>query len=324
MLFNFKSQNYSYEDVLEALKKSSYPSVDFYILMSISVIIASLGLLLNSVAIIIGAMIIAPLMDPLLGVSFSSLTRNFHFKFQSLLTIISGILLGLVISFVIGSLFSFIGKTPEIIARTQPTTLDLFVALASGFIGGYAKVRKTVGGTIYGVAIAISLVPPLAVVGIGIAYQDPAIYGGAFLLFITNVVSVILSGIFAFMLMDFQYFQKTKKALIAPMLIITVLTVPLTLSYGSLVEKRLLRNELSRSLTSDTYTFRHLDVVETKIDPYQKPVLVEVTVRASSDEVNQAQLNQVQAFLSKKINRPVQLILHITPIVSIHANAKTL
>jgi uncharacterized hydrophobic protein (TIGR00271 family) len=317
----FRENNHTYEEVYAALRQGSYPNPDFYVLMTLSVIIASFGLLLNSTAIIIGAMLIAPLMDPLLGVAFSSLTRNLQFRVRAIFTIVTGILLGLAISFILGSLFAFMGKTPEILARTQPTTLDLFVALASGFMGGYAKVRRTVSGTIFGVAIAISLIPPLSVVGIGLAYADHNIFLGAGLLFLTNVMSVILSSIFAFMLMEFRYLEKSLRALVFPGLSILVLAIPLSFSFSTLVEKRTLKEELSQALRSDTYTFKYLDIVETAIDPYQSPIRVRVTIRAGVESVTQKQINQVQAFLAERAGRSVQLEVLTTPVFRLEGQA---
>lgn len=314
----FTAKNYSYDEIYEHLRQSCYPSVDFYVLMALSTIIASLGLLLDSPAVIIGAMIIAPLMDPLLGVSFSSLAGHRSFKIKSLFTLFSGILLGLLISFLLGTLFSFMGETNEIHARTQPTSLDLLVALASGFMGGYAKVRKSVGGSIYGVAIAISLVPPLSVIGIGLAYGDSSIYLGAALLFLANVMSVILSGALAFLLLKIAYFRKHPRALILPLLAIIIIAIPLSLSLRVVVQKKMLADALSKAIRRETFTFRHADIVSIQMNPYAKPIQLDLTIRALSTDISQQQIDQVQAYLSKKAGKPVHLTVNVSPITRFH------
>lgn len=316
-LNKFISENNSYQEISETLRQSCYPSVDFYVLMTLSVFIASFGLLLDSSAVIIGAMIIAPLMDPLLGISFSSLTNNRRFQAKSMFTILTGILLGLILSYLIGSSFGFLGQTQEIMARTRPTTLDLIVALASGTMGAYAKVRKTVGGSLYGVAIAISLVPPLSVVGIGLAMGNPNIYLGAGLLFLANVMSVILSGTVVFFLLGFDYFRKDLRSLIVPLVGILVLGIPLLFSFRAVIQKKLLKDEIRTILQTETYTFRRGDIQSIEVDPYGEIIEVRVTIQTTSMDISVSQLDQVQAYLQEKVNKPVHIEVNLAPVIRI-------
>ncbi|MDX2084940.1 MAG: DUF389 domain-containing protein [Candidatus Melainabacteria bacterium] len=320
----FQQENNTLEAVWESFDCRYGLSIDFLVLMVVSVMIASFGLLLNSSAVIIGAMIIAPLMDPLLALSLASISNHTSLKLHALLTLLLGVLLGLAVSFTIGLAFSFMGESAEMLARTEPTMLDLFVALASGFIGGYAKVRRPIASSAFGAAIAISLVPPLSVVGIGLAYDNAHLYTGAGLLFLTNVASVILSGMLAFLLLEFGYFKHSLKSLILPGFIILALAIPLSVSFYQMMEKRVMRNLLIDTLKSGTYTFRNLRVIQVEVLPYKSPVVVNVRLADSGRHLTQHQIDQVQAFLSQKVGRPVQLEVMITEMKTLrgHRNLK--
>ena len=152
--------------------------------------IAALGLLQSSVAVIIGAMLISPLMGPIMamGVALAKLDpRAFR---SAAVTLTIGAALSVAASVLIIWISPLKDATPEILSRTQPTLLDLIVALLSGFVGAYLTLNRQ-GGAIAGVAIATALMPPLAVVGYGLATAAWEIAGGAFLLFLTNVVSIL-------------------------------------------------------------------------------------------------------------------------------------
>ncbi|CAN7281266.1 DUF389 domain-containing protein [Phenylobacterium sp. LjRoot164] len=152
--------------------------------------IAALGLLQSSVAVIIGAMLISPLMGPIMamGMALARLdTRAFRSAAAALAI---GAALSVAASILIVWISPLKDATPEILSRTRPTLLDLIVALLSGFVGAYLTVNRK-GGAIAGVAIATALMPPLAVVGYGLATANWQIAGGAGLLFLTNVVSIL-------------------------------------------------------------------------------------------------------------------------------------
>jgi uncharacterized hydrophobic protein (TIGR00271 family) len=166
------------------------PRYAFMIVMSCG--IATLGLLQNSAAVIIGAMLISPLMGPIIALGMGLATFDLRSIRESLVTLLAGIGLALAISILIVWMSPLKAATSEILARTQPTLFDLLVAVFSGLAGAYATVTRK-GETIVGVAIATALMPPLAVVGYGIAVQNWNIAGGAAFLFMTNLLAIALS-----------------------------------------------------------------------------------------------------------------------------------
>lgn len=154
--------------------------------------IAILGLLQSSAAVVIGAMLISPLMGPIVQLGFSLCVVDFRMMGRALLALLAGVLLALGTAMCIVWLSPLREATTEILARTQPTLFDLLVALLSGLAGGYAVITRK-GEAIVGVAIATALMPPLAVVAFGLATGDPGIAGGAFFLFMTNLLAIALS-----------------------------------------------------------------------------------------------------------------------------------
>lgn len=164
-----------------------------YVFMAVmSCGIAMLGLLQSSAAVVIGAMLISPLMGPIVQLGFSLCVVDFRLMGRALLALVAGVGMALLIAICIVWVSPLREATSEILARTQPTLFDLLVAVFSGLAGGYAVITRK-GEAIVGVAIATALMPPLAVVGYGLAVGDMHIAGGAFFLFMTNLLAIALS-----------------------------------------------------------------------------------------------------------------------------------
>lgn len=178
----------------------------FFLLLILAAVIATFGLLGDSVATVIGAMIVAPLMVPIMGLAFSvsigdgkAILSSFV---TSILGIVTAILVGFLITWGISPLINANLNT-QIMTRTAPQLIDLCAALATGLAGAFATGRKDVSDTLPGVAIAISLVPPLANVGILLAVGHPDLAMGSLLLFITNYLAILLTGSFVFGIMGY-------------------------------------------------------------------------------------------------------------------------
>ncbi len=163
-----------------------------------SAVIASVGLNTNSAAVVIGAMLVSPLMGPLVGMGYAMATLNRR------LTIISVQYLGVsvFISLLVSTLYFLLTPldelTPELLARTQPTLLDLAVAVAAALAGVIALASRDVSATLPGVAIATAIMPPLCTTGYGIANGEPSVALGSFYLFVVNGVAIVLASLFLF------------------------------------------------------------------------------------------------------------------------------
>ena len=179
--------------VLDQISEDSGWSGRYLFLVLISASISLLGLLMPSVAVLIGAMLLSPLMMPIIGLGFGIATLDFREIRRAATALGLGSAVAIILSVILVSLSPVQTITNEIAGRTQPTLFDLLVALLSAVAGAYALIRGR-GGTVVGVAIAIALMPPLVVVGFGIATWNWTIFSGALLLFTTNAVTISLTG----------------------------------------------------------------------------------------------------------------------------------
>ncbi len=177
----------------------------FFSLMMLSVLIAVLGVLADSTAVVIGAMLVAPLMGPVLGVA-AALVMDWPARvLSSAVTVAAGSAFAVALAMIIS--FAMPGNpellSDELLTRTSPTLLDLAVALVAGSAGAYAKVRRQAADAIVGVAVAVALVPPLAVIGITLELGRYQMALGAFLLFLANVSGMITAAALTFIIVGF-------------------------------------------------------------------------------------------------------------------------
>lgn len=170
----------------------------YWLLLVLSTVIASAGVVSDSTATVIGAMIVAPLMTPILGIVLAVVLADGANLRRCLLLLIIGAAAVVVLSWLVGLFVPYpvvAATNSQVAARVTPRVVDLVAALATGAVGSVALARSDISDTLPGVAIAISLVPPLAVVGLTLKSGAPHQALGAFLLFTTNVVAILASGI---------------------------------------------------------------------------------------------------------------------------------
>lgn len=227
------------EQVVKDITQSSSSSFDFFLLVVLSCSIATMGLVTNSPAVIIGAMLVAPLMSPIIGLGLASITGNGKLAETAALALLRGAFLAVLLSTLMTIVnrnlpFVVLQELPsEVIARTHPSPLDLLVALAGGLAAAYAMTRPNISAALPGVAIATALMPPLCTVGIGLALENWEVAGGAFLLFITNAVTIAFAAALIFFLRGFAPNQggrnnHASRALLISALLILALLVPLS------------------------------------------------------------------------------------------------
>ena len=172
-------------------------SSKFWILLVLAGIIATAGVIADSTATVIGAMIVAPLMTPILGTALAIVLADRNHVLRCAALVVGGALVVIALAFLFGlvvnPLDGFVHNT-QVASRISPTLIDMVAALATGTVGAFALVRSDISDTLPGVAIAISLVPPLAVVGLLLAVGRYADASEAALLFGTNVAAIIATG----------------------------------------------------------------------------------------------------------------------------------
>jgi uncharacterized hydrophobic protein (TIGR00271 family) len=234
-LFSHASRE-QYASLFSSLREESRLNENFMVLLILATMIATFGLFINSSSIIIGAMLLAPLMQPIISLSMGVLRQDASLQINGAKTIAIGVL-AVLISAAMISLFTPIERlTSEMSGRLSPTILDLFVAIVSGAAAAYAKSNEKILGSLAGVAIAVALVPPIAVAGIGLGWGDWSMFSTAFLLFITNLVGIVLAASFMFAVLGFSPLHLAKKGILTWMVIVAVVAVPLYSSFSKMQE----------------------------------------------------------------------------------------
>ena len=200
--------------VVRKLMEYSTPDFDYFYLVALSVLMATFGLMLDSGAIVIGSMLIAPLLYPVLGVSLGLVMSNYSVLGRSITTLIKSLggawILSTAGAFFFGEPEMYM--TAEVLTRTEPTILHLFVAIVAGAAVAYVLSRPEWSDTLPGVAISVALIPPLAAIGIGLAAFSATIIKGATIILLLNLAGIIGTAMVIFLLMNLSEAKKQKVA----------------------------------------------------------------------------------------------------------------
>jgi len=192
------------KDLHERIETGGKLSTDFVVMITLSAAIAALGLVQDSAAVVIGAMLVAPLMTPLVAAGLSLVQGNLVMFRAAVRAMLIGVVGALLVALVVGLLSPWDDLSDQVISRGGPNLFDLGIAALSGMAAAYALARPGLTGTLVGVAIAVALVPPLAAVGIAAAKGEPTVAFGAALLFATNFLAIILGAAMVFRFFGLQ------------------------------------------------------------------------------------------------------------------------
>lgn len=238
-----------FRELFQQLRTSAENSAEFLSLMVLSAVVATFGLFQNSGAVIIGAMVLAPLMAPIVSLSMGMLRSEGNLIKTSARTIAIGVSLALLVSSLLAFMVPLEKLTTEIANRIQPTLFDLGVAIACGVAGAYAYARESVMKSLPGVAISVALVPPLCVTGIGIGWLDWHILWGAFLLFLTNLTGIVLASGATFLVLGYAPFQRARRGMAISALLVAMVAIPLSVSFSRI----LTHWQIERATQSNAY-----------------------------------------------------------------------
>ncbi|MBE1527639.1 putative hydrophobic protein (TIGR00271 family) [Sphingopyxis sp. OAS728] len=238
--------------ILASVARDARLDKKFLLLIILAAMIATLGLLQSSTAVVIGAMLVSPLMGPIMGVGFGLATLESNLIRRSLVTLAAGMAVAILVAMLIIWLSPIRDVTPELRARTQPTLLDLGVAVVGGIAGVYAIMRK-LSGVMVGVAIATALVPPLSTVGFGLATGRFDFAVGAALLFLTNTLAIAFAATIVARLNHFGPSltpQHTAMQVAGIVATLGILSIPLALTLNSLAGEVRARSVVQAELRS--------------------------------------------------------------------------
>jgi uncharacterized hydrophobic protein (TIGR00271 family) len=306
-----KASDDDFKDLLTALKDNARFSYTYLILMILSTLLATTGLFANSAPVIIGAMILAPLMAPIISLSMGVIRTDKFLLFKSINTLMIGIFMALLFSSIYTLFIPLEQITPEMQGRLHPNLLDLLVAIFSGIAGAYATSKEEVAKSLAGVAIAVALVPPLSVTGIGIGLGNFDVIYGSFLLFITNLVGITLSASLTFIVLGFAPVTKAKKGVFYTSIIMALVSIPLFLSFMKVVDRYKYFDELN-SVKSISIHQENVDLNIKTIENKKDNILVNIEV-VSTKPLSLIDYKIIKDRLQEKINKTI--VLKVTPII---------
>jgi len=275
-----------------------------------AIFIASLGLNTNSTAVIIGAMLISPLMGPIIGMGYSMGVYDFALLKESLRNFLIMIVVSLVTSAIFFTLPLISSTQSELLARTQPTTYDILIALFGGLAGMVAQTRKDRTGTVIpGVAIATALMPPLCTVGYGLATFQFRFMLGALYLFTINSIFIALASFIVTRVMKFKMIgeleplklKQLKRAMVA---VIILVTLPSILIAISIIQRSAFEANC-RQFVDEAFNFDNTFVVEssTQYNPGRKKQSV-IEVRLFGEPLSENVINNIRAQMSGVYHLP--------------------
>jgi uncharacterized hydrophobic protein (TIGR00271 family) len=304
-------------ELVDTLNAESRVSTNFLVLVVASSAIATFGLLENNAAVIIGAMIVAPLILPIQALSFGAIAGNRTLLVRSLATLSVGTAVPIALAAALELIVALPVLGSEIVARSKPTLLDLGIAVAAGAVAGFAKTRPSISSTIAGTAIAVALMPPLCVIGIALAAREPHMAFGAFLLYATNLCGIMLSSMFVYRIAG--HVKSPDRTALATTIVLTALVaIPLAAGFLELLRFDRLESALRSALVNQTVTFRHVELVQMHVDWLKDPAEATLTVR-STQPITPTQVGDLERFARIKTGRPFVLIFDVTPLVQVRS-----
>lgn len=315
-------------EVYRQIRRAARPGIDFFMMIGLSAGIAALGLILNSPAVIIGAMLIAPLMSTIVAMGLAIVQGDMTFLLRALRATLRGTGVVICVGVVVGLFYINREGTQEMLSRTEPTLLDLLVAIASGVAAAYALCRKNVSAALPGVAIAVALVPPLASVGLYLGIGDNYLAYGASLLFITNLAGITCASGVVFTLFGFRppnvaekdlrrvkTFQRSFLA--AGLLLLAVFSHLTVLSVEDIAESNV-ENTVESVLLEHFAEGTGVSLVRWFVD--EDETITEVFVHLSSPvDIDKSRLSTLTEQLSTELEAPVRM--NVTQIPSFSINS---
>ena len=282
---------------IEAIKGDiSFKGATAWILIC-SIFVASVGLNANSTAVVIGAMLISPLMGPILGVGMSIAINDIYSLRKSLINLAVMVVLSLLSAFLFFYLFPLNEETSELLGRTRPDIRDVLIAFFGGLALIIARTKKgTIASVIFGVAIATALMPPLCTAGYGLAVQNFEYFGGAMYLFTINTIFIGLATFLVLKLLRFpmlKYANSKKRTRISrlAMLLAIITMVPALFTFMTVFKESKINSDYNRFVSKEIKENPALWLQRDKLDPVNKKISLffngEITEATDADIRNE-------------------------------------
>lgn len=322
------------EEVYKSIKVEAPRGKNYFLLVTLAAVVATLGLLTNSSSVIIGAMLISPIMSPIIAMSFSITLGDSKTFSVAIKEIILGTILAITVSVFITLFLPSRDLTAEILSRTKPTIIDLIIALASGAAGAYTLCTKKENSVIPGVAIATALMPPLCVVGTGLAQNDYNVAFGGFLLYLTNLIAINLASAIVFKLFGFttkdeiyninndtRPIKTHKRRLLISIMAFIIILIPLSyFMYSTIVQERN-RKLIDDSLNQTTKSIDGVDLINYTYKYENNKYLISTVVR-SVNKLDGSSIKFMENNLEKQLGKPAEIKMKVLLAQQIDSSTK--
>jgi len=307
-------------DMLVAQSDAARPSLSFFVMLGLSTVIATNGLISDSAATVIGAMIVAPLMQPIGAMAYGLATTRRGLLLQAMLTTLAGAAFTVSIAYLATLVVGVQTVGREIVARTAPSELDLVVALAAGTAGAFCVTRRNLSDAFAGVAIAVALVPPLCVVGIGLALGDTAlpevgialqhdIATGALLLFFANFAGIVFSELLVFVVSGYGRWDHALGGILMSSTVIVGLAFPLMFAMQDLLARSAVRRHFAELRRQRPEFYQQIVMQRLAVDQSGDALRVDVDAICPQNlEFDpQAETERIRSYLAQKTGKTVSV-----------------
>ncbi len=299
----------------QGLLREAQLNQPYLVLTASSCLIATFGLLIDSTAVVIGAMLIAPLMLPLRSFAFATLEGDRELLWVSSRAIAVGTLLSIACSWLVGLVVGLPQFGPEVLSRTEPTLIDLSIAICAGGVSGYARIRPSVGDALPGTAIAVALMPPLCTIGLLLSQGAWEGAGGAALLYITNLLGINLACLALFAFSGYARSDQLSRSLSwgISLGLILLLALPLGLSSWQLIS-RARANASIRVILRDRALRPNqgLEILSSTVNWRTQPPTITLTVR-TGETLESQDVTLVEQRLVTETGQRFKVVLKVSP-----------
>ncbi len=304
------------QELHDEIAELSVPSGPFYVMVVVSATIASYGLLTNSTAVVIGAMLVAPLMGPIFGISLGLIIGDRRLFARAFGAELLGVCAVIGLGLVIGLVPFRLDLGSEVLARTQPTLYDILIALAAGLAGAYTLAHERLSPSLPGVAIAVALVPPLATCGLCLSAADWDLALGAFLLFLANFLAIQVAAAAVFTALRMvevgtadvvtvgDYLRRFSVSLLA----LAVVAVFMTHTLLKVVSDRRFRDTVETTLAQEVQSTTGAQLSDVRIGDSEGTTQV-IAVVMTPVEFDPQQVTRVEQALRDRTTPDLELVI---------------
>lgn len=316
------SKKIDHKQVRLNIQANALPSKTFFIMNALAGVMAGYGLLANSPAVVIGAMLVAMLTGPISGIALALIDNRMILLGTSLKTLLGGIGLLAAVGILLGLVHYSMPMSEEILARTRPNFMDLMIALAGGAAGAFASISARLSVAVVGVAVATALVPPLVAMGILLAHFEWKLALGAFILVFTNMVAIQFSSSLVLWLAGFRRVtdKEVDKSALAfikrnfvSLIMLSLLGVYLALNLVNTVEKQHYQASTTRHLKV-LFSRQNNIIDQVQYIPYNNFMLIRVMLQGDIAPSQQQVLEAQKSLSSGKDGLPVKLQVRFAPV----------